>query len=125
MKGLTASYGVSRARYSQVLMSTCRSYKLTSTCVLTGIISASESSRGTILVRMDGNVRRVQKMIFPADHPEHPGQPKGMKVVLQASVFLQQQLHNVEVTILRSDNEAGKPVPVWYSHNQHRKWPLG
>ncbi|KAJ7664784.1 hypothetical protein B0H14DRAFT_2425076 [Mycena olivaceomarginata] len=32
---------------------------------------------------MDGNVRRVQKMVFPADHPEHPGQPKGMKVVLQ------------------------------------------
>jgi hypothetical protein len=32
---------------------------------------------------MDGNVRRVQKMVFPANHPEHPGQPKGMKVVLQ------------------------------------------
>ncbi|KAJ7865839.1 hypothetical protein B0H13DRAFT_2352779 [Mycena leptocephala] len=32
---------------------------------------------------MDRNVRRVQKMVFPADHPEHPGQPKGMKVILQ------------------------------------------
>jgi hypothetical protein len=32
---------------------------------------------------MDGSVRRIQKMDYPADHREFPGEPKGMKVVLQ------------------------------------------
>ncbi|KAF7371832.1 hypothetical protein MVEN_00040000 [Mycena venus] len=32
---------------------------------------------------MDGNTRRIQKMIYPADHPHHPGLPKGIKAILQ------------------------------------------
>lgn len=32
---------------------------------------------------MDGNVRKIQKMDYAAGHAEHPGEPKGMKVVLQ------------------------------------------
>ncbi|KAJ7706606.1 hypothetical protein B0H16DRAFT_1825745 [Mycena metata] len=32
---------------------------------------------------MDGNVRRTQTMVYPADHTDHPGQPKGIKAVLQ------------------------------------------
>ncbi|KAJ7186678.1 hypothetical protein C8R46DRAFT_880233, partial [Mycena filopes] len=28
---------------------------------------------------MDGNIRRTQTMVYPADHPDHPGQPKGIK----------------------------------------------
>ncbi|KAJ6451141.1 hypothetical protein C8R45DRAFT_1113685 [Mycena sanguinolenta] len=32
---------------------------------------------------IDENVQRVQKMVYPADHSEHPGQPKGMQAVLQ------------------------------------------
>ncbi|KAJ7130810.1 hypothetical protein C8R43DRAFT_831687, partial [Mycena crocata] len=32
---------------------------------------------------MDGDVRRAQKMDYPADHLEFPGQPKGMKAILE------------------------------------------
>ncbi|KAJ7123914.1 hypothetical protein C8R46DRAFT_928093 [Mycena filopes] len=32
---------------------------------------------------MDGIVRRTQKMVYPADHPDYPGQPKGMKIYLR------------------------------------------
>ncbi|KAJ6505240.1 hypothetical protein C8R45DRAFT_817655 [Mycena sanguinolenta] len=32
---------------------------------------------------MDGNIRRVQKMTYPANHPDHPGEPKGMKKYLR------------------------------------------
>ncbi|KAJ7706607.1 hypothetical protein B0H16DRAFT_1345852 [Mycena metata] len=28
---------------------------------------------------MDGNVRRTQTIVYPADHTDHPGQPKGIK----------------------------------------------